>query len=292
MTLRKAVLLAVLFLSATASSFGQEEFPRVETFLGYSYVNFDTEGWTQRLNTYGWESSTSINMSHWLSAVADVSGHYNGRAVWDFPSAVSLHTFLFGPQVTYRSSRANLFAHGLFGVAHGAAGVLPGIPTSETSPAIAVGGGLDYAATQTIAVRLVQADYLITKLAHGIGGTTQYSFRLSTGIVLQMGSWGERRAARPRSSGPTMRTDVALSYLGATAQNTDKGVVLMNVSPSGAAAVAGLSSGDLITAVDGKPVGNTLELAAELANRASGSRVKLTLLHAGAWVTEATLVMP
>jgi PDZ domain-containing secreted protein len=52
-----------------------------------------------------------------------------------------------------------------------------------------------------------------------------------------------------------------------------------------------LHVGDVINAVDGKPVKTPMELAAELANRPTGDKVRLGYMLHGAWQTEAVIVL-
>jgi S1-C subfamily serine protease len=61
-------------------------------------------------------------------------------------------------------------------------------------------------------------------------------------------------------------------------QNT--GAEITDEATNGAAALAGLHPGDVINAVDGKPVKTPMELAAELSNRSAGDKVRIGyLLH-------------
>jgi opacity protein-like surface antigen len=55
--------------------------------------------------------------------------------------------------------------------------------TSDSSFAMAFGGGADYEMTNHVAIRLIQAEYLYTKF----GGTHQNNARISAGIVYRWG---------------------------------------------------------------------------------------------------------
>ncbi len=57
------------------------------------------------------------------------------------------------------------------------------------------------------------------------------------------------------------------------------------------AALAGIHVGDVINAVDGKPVRTPMELAAELANRAAGDKIRVGFLIRGMWQTETVLLL-
>jgi hypothetical protein len=67
----------------------------------------------------------------------------------------------------------------VFGVSIDADGVCDGGCPYQTGPAAEVGGGLDLRVGGRWAVRLVQADYRVTRLA----GETDHALRLSAGIV-------------------------------------------------------------------------------------------------------------
>ena len=55
------------------------------------------------------------------------------------------------------------------------------LSVSENAFAMALGGGLDYNATSHIGIRLVQAEYLMTRFA----SETQNNARISAGVVFR-----------------------------------------------------------------------------------------------------------
>jgi opacity protein-like surface antigen len=106
--------------------------------------------------------------------------------VTGLPSGTSarLVNYLFGPKLTYRSrGKLSPFAQVLFG-GERISGSAPGFAsTSDSSFAMAFGGGADYEMTNHVAIRLIQAEYLYTKF----GGTHQNNARISAGIVYRWG---------------------------------------------------------------------------------------------------------
>ena len=78
--MRKWGAVVVLFVCGVIAS--AQNYPRVEVFGGYSYLNFDVpnvpaaEVKAKRLNANGWEAAAAFDLVHHLSAVADFSGHY------------------------------------------------------------------------------------------------------------------------------------------------------------------------------------------------------------------------
>jgi len=61
------------------------------------------------------------------------------------------------------------------------------------------------------------------------------------------------------------------------------GVKIIELMPNSPAATAGLAVGDIIRAIDGNVVKTEQSLAAELAKRKAGSKVRVTFRHS-AWL--------
>lgn len=161
---RKLLILVGLMLFWGASAHAQGD--KVEIFGGYSYMRAEV---SPPYNTNGWEISGQYKFG-FLGAVADVDGHYGS------PSGVSstIHTYLFGPQVSW-PGRVSPFAHFLVGGAHVSTGGF-----SDSSVAVAIGGGIDTRLIANVYWRVIQGDLLHTSLF----GTGQSNPRLSTGIVI------------------------------------------------------------------------------------------------------------
>src|ERR1043166_3690288 len=144
-----------------------EEQPKLELFSGYSYMHSGLTGGGQdhpKLN--GWDASLARNVNSWFSMKADFGGHYGSTDV-QVPIPVTIcppaclppisvntntHEFLFGPQFTYRTRTARVFAHALIGAEHVSVNSRLPIPfpvpplivsRAETSFATAIGGGID-----------------------------------------------------------------------------------------------------------------------------------------------------
>lgn len=209
-----AVLLALpLFAQA-------QDAPKVEIFGGYSYLRANSEG--DGLDLHGWNASAAVNFTKWAGIVADFSGHYGDVTVAPGVSPdVSTYLFLLGPRFSYRKHNVlTPFGHVLLGVSrlhtsYNAFGTR--IRDRDSSFAMAIGGGLDAKVHKNLAIRLFQADYVLTTFDQtlvdpitrqpvrdaqgnyfcGIGGLRgrtssscddiQHNFRLSTGLVLRLG---------------------------------------------------------------------------------------------------------
>ena len=167
------LLATVLLLSslAVAADDASKDPPKGEIFGSFSYLRVNPGSGLTGVNTYGWEASGNYNLNRWLGLKADFDGHYccNGGKV---------HDFLFGPQLSYRASKATLFVHGLGGASHGNA-----FGASATAGAWDMGGGVDWKLSKHLAWRIAQADYIGTRFV----GATQHNFRTSTGLVFRFG---------------------------------------------------------------------------------------------------------
>jgi opacity protein-like surface antigen len=189
------LILVLLLLPLTALA---QQTPKVELFGGYSYFRGE-----RGRNLHGWNGSITANLNKWFGLVADVSGHYdslsfrftgqqnNQNNISIFDSKTSKYTILVGPRLSYRnSSRLVPFAHALFGVTrdHEDSTTLSNdfssiFKSNESGFAMAVGGGLDVELNRNLALRIIQADYSLTRV-----NGTQHNARISTGLVFRFGS--------------------------------------------------------------------------------------------------------
>lgn len=108
-------------------------------------------------------------------------------------------TYLFGPKVALRHGPITPFAQALFGGAHISANgsscsdsrvrpeqTIGGCGSgSENSFAMTVGGGLDWNAMSHIGVRLIQAEYLLTRFSAAGITNNQNNARISAGVVFR-----------------------------------------------------------------------------------------------------------
>jgi opacity protein-like surface antigen len=188
---RSGLLFAVLLLFTGIAS--AQETPKVEVFGGYSYVRLMDEGATANFN--GGSGSFSYNPTPWLGLVGDFGGYHWSNSGSD----ANIVTYMFGPKIAFRKGPLTPFIQELFGGGHisgtagtdcGDARVRPqqiigcGVSSSENGFAMALGGGLDWNATRHIGIRLVQAEYLLTKFNDG-SNNRQNNLRISGGVVFR-----------------------------------------------------------------------------------------------------------
>jgi hypothetical protein len=192
--MQKLFLFVALTLALPLIAQAQEA-SRVQVFGGYSYMRLEDSGMDgQDRDLNGYNVSGAITVFKKSIAIkADISGHFGDQFVNVTPRIDLGQTlFLFGPQFTLRKNEMfQPFAHALFGVARLKLendAVSPSF--TDTGFAFAVGGGVDVKALSSkISVRLVQADFVRTKLDFLNNGnsTSSSNIRVSTGIVLRFG---------------------------------------------------------------------------------------------------------
>jgi len=198
--------LSLLFLFF-ASVIKAQETPRYEAFVGPSYAREDITN-IKFINGIGWHASAEGTANNWLSAVYDFSGNYSSPKInlglpVPIPINSSTYLYLFGPRFSYRRwQHLKPFAEGLVGVGNirfTAESVGLTNAVSSTTFAGAFGGGVDYVVGRRFAIRLIEADYVVTRFRElGVDPVTgQVSFsgprrtqnnaRASMGIVFRFG---------------------------------------------------------------------------------------------------------
>jgi hypothetical protein len=120
----------------------------------------------------GWEMSGTVKAHKWLGITADFDGHYSSAA----GTPIHRHSFLFGPEVAL-PGRISPFAHVLVGGVHESVG----FGQTGNAFATAVGGGIDIKMGHRLSIRLIQADYFMTRF----NAFDQNKYRISTGVVLR-----------------------------------------------------------------------------------------------------------
>jgi hypothetical protein len=198
--MRFILLIAALLIALSTPALAQEP-PPVEVFAGYSFFGPDGGGSLHGLNV-----SVAINLHRRIAVVGDFSAHAGSQSlrtdIFDddfFPGDISIRadsdanviTFLGGPKFStppIANGKLTPFAHVLIGVSRLSADatIRFGNATLDTKFAdmgfaAAVGGGLDLSLSESVGIRLIQADYLATNY----GGTGQRNARLAFGFILR-----------------------------------------------------------------------------------------------------------
>jgi outer membrane protein OmpA-like peptidoglycan-associated protein len=181
--------------------------PKIEVFLGYSYLRaVPTMAAGNRLVWLnGGSVSVAYNLNRYLGIVADVGDYTNSeiRFTDGYTGTVDVDasnggviSYLFGPRLSFRhQGRLTPFVQVLAGGVHASEIDLANCTFSctllpkENTFAMTAGGGLDLRVHRHFAVRLIQAEYMMTRFTDystGVAGT-QNDVRLSTGLVFRFG---------------------------------------------------------------------------------------------------------
>ena len=181
--------LSVLFLLGIASA---QNIPAVDVFGGYSYLNFDvpssSETSSQKLKLNGWEFSASVGLLHHLALEGDFSSHWLNNC-----GGTSLKCDDFswglGPRFTLgdRSNKFTGFVHGLVGQDRADILAISATTVSDTSVALAAGGGVDYWLFRHVGIQFGPADYVFARHLNSFGASNQSDFRVAGGIAFRFG---------------------------------------------------------------------------------------------------------
>lgn len=206
--------------------------PRVELFMGYSFWRAVPDSTKNRIDgMHGGSTSLAYNLNRRVGLVVDFGGfkvdslEFTNTGAGFTPSRVvdvksNVFTVMFGPRVSWRDhDRFTPFLQVLGGVAHADDVTLVGCTApiyactpllKETAFAMTAGGGLDYRLNHRIALRLFQAEYLLTRFQDPTSLTNDHGWqsnvRLSAGIVLRFG--GDSMPPPPPNRSPVASCSV------------------------------------------------------------------------------------
>jgi hypothetical protein len=187
--MRKILFGFLFLLGVPLAALAQPEYPDAEVFGGYSYLRANPDGF----NLNGWNASVTGNITDWFGIEGDFSGHY-GRPKDEFGSipgfTIDHHAFMAGPKFAYRAGSITPFAHFLIGSARAGTRETGFGSTSDWALATVLGAGVDIDLSKSVAIRVAQADWLMTRFKTDsfYGNDRQNNFRFSAGIVLKLGS--------------------------------------------------------------------------------------------------------
>jgi hypothetical protein len=168
------VLLPLLILPVSALA---QETPQVEVFGGYSNLNANMNASSVNLN--GVNFSVAENLNSWFGGALDISSHFGTENGF----RTNTQSLTYGPVFSYRKNKTIVpFGHAMLGAVRGGPEYL-GISKPEERFGVYTGGGLDVKVTPHVALRVIQADYLMTRFSNA----RQDNIRLSAGIILLFG---------------------------------------------------------------------------------------------------------
>jgi len=180
--------------------------PRIEWFMGYSYLRAVPElaNGNRMVSLNGGSTSIAFNFNRYFGIVGDFGGFNDTRLLLTGagPSVNAqidqgtAFTYLGGPRLSYRKfGRVTPFVQVLAGGIHASEITLSGctgactLLPSANAFALTAGGGLDVRIHHRLALRLVQAEYMMTRFDNLSTGSSasQNDIRISTGLVFRFG---------------------------------------------------------------------------------------------------------
>ena len=211
----RLIILAALLCTYAVPALADEA-PKAEIFGEYSYFRFNpTIPNVRNTSLNGGGGGITFNFNNYLGIKAELMGYgstnytipagttipgTNPPAVTtaDITTQGNMFTYLFGPQVNYRTSKANIFGELLFGgsnsnvyanVASAYNGVGGNVAGGTQHPfTMAFGGGLDVKVSKNVAIRPVEIDWILTRYTNPYTLTNnQNNFRYTAGIVFYVG---------------------------------------------------------------------------------------------------------
>ncbi len=208
--------------------------PRIEWFLGYSFWRAMPTSSNNRIGyLHGGSTSVAYNFNRYLGVVADFAGFDNTRLTLSSPTGSrtlpadgSVYTYMFGPRLSYRRhSRFTPFAQLLVGGAYASNVFISGCTGSYSCQPLAydwgfatmAGTGFDIRINHFLAIRPIQAEYLLTHftnptLPSGSERGWQNNARFSAGIVLRFGGKPAPAPSVPMTA--TCSADPEIVYAG------------------------------------------------------------------------------
>lgn len=214
--MRKSFVITGVVLLCTIVASAQDV-PRAETFLGYTYVRFNSATNVPAFSANGGSGQFAYNFNKWLGGVADLGAVHNGNI-----SGVNLDNtmtnFLFGPRLSLHHSKLRPYFQVLWGGVYQTASTrilaelppgpsqpvfLPGQPVlpdnnaitarlsaNQTAFAMTVGGGLDLKLSKHMSFRPIGVDYFMTRLQNlrTMGDNNQHNIRYTAGVNFTFGA--------------------------------------------------------------------------------------------------------
>ena len=201
--MRKVICLLGLLLcvSFTASA---QDYSKIDLFAGVNYLhvsdpNNQVSGQNGVIKGFGVTASLAYNLNHWFGVV----GEFGWDHIDSFPNqgtiSASTMTYLAGPKVTpFRVHSVSVFAQALMGGVHPGGDL--GIKNAGSHTccygatdafALAAGGGMDWDFTKHLGIRLVQLDYMLTRVGYNLTAIphfkNQNDWRYSGGVIIHLG---------------------------------------------------------------------------------------------------------
>jgi opacity protein-like surface antigen len=186
-----AVFAGVLLVGEAIASAQEASTPVAEVGLSYSYTRVNPGGTLSSYNANGGYGYAEYNFNRVLGLVGELGANHVGT-VNSVQLGNTTFEYLFGPRFNWRHSRFTPYVQALVGGERFSNGFNPATSTallaSQNNFAAALGGGLDVAITNHIAIKPVQVEWLTTQFNQSKVNYVQNNLRYSAGVVFRFGS--------------------------------------------------------------------------------------------------------
>ena len=189
-----AILLSAFLVSGAIASAQETSTPVAEVGLSYSYTRVNPGGALSSYNANGGYGYAEYNFNRVFGLVGELGANRVGD-VNGFQIGNTTFEYLFGPRFNWRHSRFTPYVQALVGGERFSNGFNPGAAdprlfASQNNFAAALGGGLDIAVTNHIAVKPFQLEWITTQFNNSAANLNyvQNNLRYSAGVVFRFGS--------------------------------------------------------------------------------------------------------
>src|SRR5579872_2476665 len=126
--MQKTLVLTLLVAMCGVVCFAQDDHPKVETFLGFTYMRANSATNVPAFSTNGGSGQLAVNFNKYIGFVMDMGAVHNGNIGGVHLDSTFIN-YLWGPRVTLRHSRLNPYFNILFGGMHaGTSSAVSAIP--------------------------------------------------------------------------------------------------------------------------------------------------------------------
>lgn len=200
--MQKLILAAILLACFVVPALAQDEYHKVEGYVGFSHNRVDTglddadpdfdDIFDEREGFNGFNASLKGNVSRYVGIKGDYAFHRKRLNYSDSVDKVNvdfdLHTFVGGVEIkdNSKTKKVKPFAHFMAGLVRARAsfsGTLGTGSESDTGFGAIIGGGLDFRVGKRVDIRAIQFDYAPTRFGFDGGSQTSHNFRIGVGIV-------------------------------------------------------------------------------------------------------------
>jgi peptidoglycan-associated lipoprotein len=172
----------------------QQQAPRPELAFGYSYAHSNLPpGGCGCFNLNGGSATFTWPFGSGKFAAAGDINVVHAGGISNTGDSLTLGTYTAGGRYLPLAGHSvwQPFGQALIGLAHSSGtlvqGVNPGAANAGAAFAANIGGGLDLRVGSQIAIRLIEADYLLTTFDNG-SNNHQNNIRIGAGIVFRLGN--------------------------------------------------------------------------------------------------------